>query len=89
MESGHRSPEIAVQWLHRKSEHQQAANARRAHFSEGDLLAALVVGHGPMIAPTGPRVKPLDIGPSPAGRTMERTMNVRFRGDCVAKLFLR
>ena len=43
---------------------QQAANASGAHLGEGDLLAARL-GHGPMIAPTGPEVKPLRLGHSP------------------------
>jgi hypothetical protein len=44
-------------------------DAGGAHLGKGDLLAGHVPAW-PMIAPTGLVVKPLDIGPSPAGCTM-------------------
>jgi hypothetical protein len=50
----------------------QAANASSAHFGEGDLLRSGGVGHGAIIAPTAPGVKPLKLGPSPSGARKTR-----------------
>jgi hypothetical protein len=72
---------------------QETANARRAHFPEGDFLLAAFCGsvageswHAPLIAPTGPGVKPLDIGPLPRGHTIALDAAVdAFMGAAAAR----